>query len=172
MSDKFPADGSTDVGRLLEHERVQRHLCDVPAADVRRAHHFLRTGGDDAKKRSEESPAEQLAHAYYDSLFKEYCLADMSRIPRHRTADEDPDVFMQLGLRWRTEAEVRSGKGERVCGNVSCSRARNLTSYEVEFAYEEGGKSRVALVKLRLCRHCAKRAGWAEKKSATHKKHK
>ena len=73
-------------------------------------------------------------------------------------------------MRWRTAEEVKSGKGVKICGNVDCWRDKHLTSYEVEFGYEEAGKMKKALVKLRLCRHCAKRVGWNEKKKKKSRK--
>ena len=43
---------------------------------------------------------QQMAKRYYDKLFKEYCLADLSRYREGLVA-----------LRWRTEKEVLEGKG-------------------------------------------------------------
>ena len=55
---------------------------------------------------------------YHEKLFKEYALADMSR---HREG--------QVGLRWRTEAEVFDGKGQFVCGNKRCTESDGLASF-------------------------------------------
>ena len=52
----------------------------------------------------------RLAKAYYDKLFKEYTISDLSRYKENMVA-----------LRWRTEKEVVSGKGQFVCGSKHCS---------------------------------------------------
>mmetsp|Transcript_22470 Transcript_22470/g.27453 ORF Transcript_22470/g.27453 Transcript_22470/m.27453 type:complete len:278 (+) Transcript_22470:61-894(+) len=53
---------------------------------------------------------ERMAHKYHQCLFREYALADLSRCPSGGS----------VGLRWRTEKEVRSGKGQFTCGNKHC----------------------------------------------------
>jgi protein FRA10AC1 len=58
-------------------------------------------------------------------------------------------------MRWRTEREVVSGKGQFTCGNVRCEEQHSLTTYEVHFAYVEQGEHKSALVKVRLCLPCA-----------------
>ncbi|VDD80636.1 unnamed protein product [Mesocestoides corti] len=87
---------------------------------------------------------ERLAKRYWDRLFKEYCIADLSRYKHNK-----------LGLRWRSEREVVSGKGQFVCGAVDCKEVNFLRSWEVNFAYTEKGDRRNALVKLRLCPSCS-----------------
>lgn len=62
-----------------------------------------------------------------------------------------------MGLRWRTQAEVVSGKGQFVCGAKHCAAAQGLASFEVHFAYEECGEHKSALVKLRVCPECARK---------------
>ncbi|XP_050121353.1 uncharacterized protein LOC126598995 isoform X2 [Malus sylvestris] len=37
----------------------------------------------------------------------------------------------QIGLRWRPEKEVTSGKGQTLCGNKHCDVKDGLASYEV-----------------------------------------
>ena len=54
----------------------------------------------------------------------------------------------KLGLRWRTEAEVVSGKGQFSCGARGCSEARGLATFEVPFGYTEAGARKEALVKV------------------------
>eukprot|EP01117_Protostelium_nocturnum_P006242 TRINITY_DN2253_c0_g1_i5.p1 TRINITY_DN2253_c0_g1~~TRINITY_DN2253_c0_g1_i5.p1 ORF type:complete len:111 (+),score=30.81 TRINITY_DN2253_c0_g1_i5:88-420(+) len=80
---------------------------------------------------------------YYDKLFKEFCLADLSRFREGK-----------VGLRWRTKAEVLSGKGQLICGNKICSSEDSLESLEVNFAYKEDGERKNALVKVVLCPLC------------------
>uniref|UniRef100_A0A0X3P7I3 Protein FRA10AC1 homolog n=1 Tax=Schistocephalus solidus TaxID=70667 RepID=A0A0X3P7I3_SCHSO len=88
---------------------------------------------------------ERLAKRYWDRLFKEYCMADLSRYKENK-----------LGLRWRSEKEVVSGKGQFVCGALNCHENAFLRSWEVNFAYRErDGTRRNALVKLRLCPACS-----------------
>ncbi|KAI8903830.1 folate-sensitive fragile site protein Fra10Ac1 [Gorgonomyces haynaldii] len=106
---------------------------------VKEHHQFLR----------KEEPVEweeRLAHQYEERLFKEYCLADMKKYKSK-----------QIAMRWRTESEVRSGKGQSVCGNVKCNRTEELKSWEVNFKYVEAGQQKEALVKLRLCPKCTKK---------------
>jgi protein FRA10AC1 len=57
-----------------------------------------------------------MAVKYYNKLFKEYCIADMSR---YKTA--------QIGLRWRTQKEVFSGDGQFLCGNQACKVPNTLS---------------------------------------------
>lgn len=87
-----------------------------------------------------------MVKAYHDQLFKEYCLADLSRI-------EEPNA--PIGLRWRTESEVVNGRGQFSCGSLACQEQRDLRSWELPFGYSESGIKKVALVKLRLCRTCS-----------------
>eukprot|EP00048_Salpingoeca_helianthica_P009788 m.140315 g.140315 ORF g.140315 m.140315 type:complete len:316 (-) comp14946_c0_seq11:1817-2764(-) len=100
-----------------------------------------------------EQPAtweQRLAKKYYDKLFKEYTLVDLSRYREGLVA-----------LRWRTEEEVLAAKGQFVCGNLACSARDDLTSWEVDFNYVEQGKARSALVKVRLCPDCSRRLNHA-----------
>lgn len=46
---------------------------------------------------------------YHNYLYKDYVLANMTRVQQR-----------QLGLRWRTIEEVRSGQGADTCGNLHC----------------------------------------------------
>ena len=57
----------------------------------------------------------------------------------------------KIGLRWRVQAELVSGKGQFICGAKRCDETRGLSSFEVNFAYDEAGESKQALVKLRVC---------------------
>lgn len=90
----------------------------------------------------------RLVRKYHDQLYKECCLADLSRVTQPGN---------QIGLRWRTEKEVIEGKGQFICGSLSCNaeEEEELVSWEVPFRYQEQGESKVALVKLRLCKACS-----------------
>ena len=65
----------------------------------------------------------RMARSYYNKLFKEYAICDLSR---YREADI-------IGLRWRTEKELICGKGQFSCGEKRCSMVDELHSYEVPF---------------------------------------
>ncbi|KAM6106046.1 protein FRA10AC1 homolog isoform 2-T2 [Pterocles gutturalis] len=90
------------------------------------------------------SGEKRLAKKYYDKLFKEYCIGDLSRYKENK-----------FGFRWRHEKEVISGKGQFSCGNKHCDEKEGLKSWEVNFGYVEHGEKRNALVKLRLCPECS-----------------
>ncbi|XP_010893929.1 protein FRA10AC1 isoform X2 [Esox lucius] len=107
---------------------------------VRENHRFLWRDEDEEQMTWEK----ELAKKYYDKLFKEYCIADLSRYKENK-----------FGFRWRIEKEVVSGKGQFVCGNKRCEVEEGLKSWEVNFAYVEQGEKRNALVKLRLCPECS-----------------
>mmetsp|Transcript_1374 Transcript_1374/g.2220 ORF Transcript_1374/g.2220 Transcript_1374/m.2220 type:complete len:320 (+) Transcript_1374:610-1569(+) len=55
---------------------------------------------------------ERMARTYEQQLYREYVLADLTRVHLHRSGP--------VGLRWRTKAEVLQGKGELSCGNKHC----------------------------------------------------
>ena len=107
---------------------------------LRGAHRFLRSPEDEA----DTSWESRLAKRYYDRLYKEYAVADLSQYAAKR-----------VGLRWRTEREVVAGKGQFSCGAKGCDAADGLATFEVPFAYAEAGEDKQALVKLRVCGPCA-----------------
>lgn len=88
-----------------------------------------------------------MVRAYHDKLYKEYALTDFRLT---RTSDA------QIALRWRTENEVISSKGQFICANIPCSEVLDLTSWQVDFRYREAGLEKAALVKLRLCPRCSR----------------
>lgn len=92
---------------------------------------------------------QRVAKKYYDKLFKEYCIVDLSRFEEN-----------QFGMRWRTEKEVVEGKGQFVCGAKRCPVRGGLASWEVLFAYREQGERHSALVKLRLCPECSRKLNY------------
>ncbi|XP_062927775.1 protein FRA10AC1 isoform X3 [Mobula hypostoma] len=69
---------------------------------IRDNHRFLWTEGDETDMNWEKA----LAKKYYDKLFKEYCIADLSQYKHNK-----------IGFRWRVDKEVISGKG--VCTECS-----------------------------------------------------
>ena len=105
-------------------------------------HRFVWRAGDSAAATWEQ----RMAKAYYDRLFHEYCIVDLSR---YKTG--------AVGMRWRTEGEVMAGTGQFTCAAVACDAREGLASWEVCFRYKEQGQDRRALVKARLCGKCSKR---------------
>lgn len=90
---------------------------------------------------------QRLAIRYYNRLFKEYALVDLTYYKINK-----------IGMRWRTEKEVIEGKGQFSCGNIHCTVSNNheLCSFEVPFRYSNlQGKPVSTLVKVRLCGACA-----------------
>ncbi|CAG9787784.1 unnamed protein product [Diatraea saccharalis] len=100
-----------------------------------------------------DSWEKQLAKKYYDKLFKEYCICDLTRYKENKVA-----------LRWRIEKEVVLGKGQFQCGNKHCNSDTELKSWEVNFAYVEDNQKKNALVKLRLCQKCSDKLNYRSKK--------
>ncbi|VEL30716.1 unnamed protein product [Protopolystoma xenopodis] len=126
------------------HKSRERNDTDI----IRKHHRFLWSDQDEPT-----SWAAKLAKRYWDKLFKEYCLIDLTRYKENK-----------FGMRWRLEREVVSGKGQFICGNVSCSENDNLRSWEVNFAYREFKEKRNALVKVRLCRECSDKLNYRYKR--------
>merc|ERR1719369_1419071 len=125
--------------------------------DVIRDHHrFL---WDDSKV--DESWEVQLAKRYYDKLFKEYCIIDLSRYKEN-----------QFGMRWRIEAEVVTGKGQFICASKKCQEKKKLRTWEVNFGYQEHGEKKNALVKCRLCFECSYKLNYHHKRKELTKKKK
>lgn len=84
-----------------------------------------------------ETWEERLAKKYYDKLFKEYCICDLSRYKENLIAN-----------RFRVEQEVVSGKGQFSCAEKRCKQEEGLRTWEVNFSYSEAGSKKNALVKL------------------------
>lgn len=129
-----------DLARLHGGELPAPPAATAPARTdldaLREGYRFLRTAADDAGGGWEA----RLARRYYDRLYREYAIADLSRIEQGA-----------LGLRWRTQRELVAGTGQFTCGAKGCNELRGLASFEVPFAYDEAGARQRALVKLRLC---------------------
>lgn len=122
-------------------------------------HQFLWDEDDQA-----DTWAKRLAKKYYDKLFKEYCICDLSRYKENKVA-----------MRWRTEQELVDGKGQFICGDKRCQEKDGLRSWEVNFSYIEHDVKKNALVKLRLCDDCSYKLNYHHKKKEVkkkkHKKH-
>jgi len=106
---------------------------------LREAHRFLRSDEDD-----DGSWESRLAMRYYNRLFKEYVICDLAGYKKGN-----------IGFRWRTQDEVRQGRGQFQCAHKRCTSKNGLQSFEVDFKYKETGDTKRALVKVRLCEDCA-----------------
>ena len=121
-------------------------VVETDADAMAREHRFVREDDDvDADGRGVEHGV-KLAKRYYAKLFKTYAICDLSRAPK-------------VGMRWRTEEEVRSGKGQFMCGERACDGVDALQSFECHFTYVEAGAKKSALVKVRVCGTCAVKLG-------------
>lgn len=67
-------------------------------------------------------------------------------------------------MRWRTKAEVESGKGQFVCGGKKCDESAKLRSWETDFSYVEENEKKNVLVKLRLCPGCSYKLNYHHKR--------
>jgi len=123
---------------------------------VRENHRFLWAASD-----APQNWEQQLAKKYYDKLFKEYCICDLSRYTSN-----------QIGMRWRVGKEVESGKGQFACGARGCDTAQGLRSWEMNFAYKERSEDKNALVKLRLCTDCSQKLNYCKKRKEAKRKKK
>lgn len=106
---------------------------------VRENHKFVHS-------ESEENATweQRVAKKYYDKLFKEYAICELKYYKEGKIA-----------LRWRTEKEVMSGKGQFICASTRCESTASLKSWEVNFGYIEDGEKKNELVKVRLCPDCS-----------------
>lgn len=146
---KFVSDYVLYYGGKVEEFRRSTSKDKTDLDVVRENHRFLWRDEDEEDMTWEK----ELAKKYYDKLFKEYCIADLSRYKENK-----------FGFRWRIENEVISGKGQFLCGNKRCESKEGLKSWEVNFAYVERGEKRNALVKLRLCPECSFKLNYHHKR--------
>lgn len=143
--------GGQKIVDSLSAQRASHAPGTTEAEILAENHRFLRDENDDEEL--ESNWGARVAKKYYDRLFKEYALSDLSRYKEGRIA-----------LRWRTQAEVISGKGQFECGNIACDEKEGLKSWEVNFGYLEAGEKKNALVKLRLCAECSVKLHWKKDK--------
>ena len=81
----------------------------------------LPTGDNDDRNNNQKYGSnwqERMVQNYHKCLYKEYVLADLSRVV---------DIG-KIGLRWRTEKEVADGRGFRCCGNLMCNQGSLSTN--------------------------------------------
>ena len=123
---------------------------------IKENHKFL---WDDDEEGEEMSWGQRIAKKYYEKLFKEYCITDLSRYKENKVA-----------MRWRIEKEVVAGKGQFTCGARKCEEKETLRTWEVNFGYVEQGEKKNALVKVRLCPDCSYKLNYHHKKKEVTKK--
>lgn len=73
-------------------------------------------------------------------------------------------------MRWRTEQEVKDGRGQFSCGCRRCNQTKNLKTWEVDFTYFENEEKKNALVKVRLCPECSQKLNYFHKRKEIVKK--
>lgn len=112
--------------------------------ELSNAHKFVRDDEFDEKNKGDWRV--RMARRYYDKLYKEYVIVDLSRYKEQ-----------MFGLRWRTEDEVLSGKGQTICGAKQCNGTTGLRSYEMPFRYLEDNNWKCELVKVRVCPICGEK---------------
>jgi protein FRA10AC1 len=145
MSDRRPAD---DRSLAKRPPRVENVVSEADRAILKSEYTFVQESSEEKSSSTATSSSwkERMVQRYHSGLYKEYALADLSRMP-------------QIGLRWRVKQEVLDGRGELSCGNLHCpdrsARCDRLVTMEVPFAYKEKGVAKKELVKLRLCPICA-----------------
>ena len=106
-------------------------------------HEFIRDDESD-EIRISSSWGVRLARNYYNKLYKEFAIIDLSD-------------RKNIGMRWRIESEGICGKGQHMCGEKCCVSSEGLAIYEVPFAYAENAKEKLELVKVTLCKGCLKK---------------
>jgi protein FRA10AC1 len=85
------------------------------------------TANDNHRKKYGSTWQERMVKNYHQGLYKEYVLADLSRVVE----------IGKIGLRWRTEVEVSNGRGFRSCGNLTCQSVSSTTMTNI--STEVGG---------------------------------
>lgn len=138
---KRQLDPKNKTGPITDNDAIARNYNFIMDSDASKAQKWGRCG---AVRFSWE---QRLAIRYYNRLYKEYALVDLTYYEINK-----------IGMRWRTEREVIDGKGQFSCGNLHCdnTNTHELCSYEVPFRYKDlEGKVVSTLVKVRLCGPCA-----------------
>lgn len=129
MKRKLEAITVNNTQQNNEHELLRKH------------HRFLRSEREEDEARNNWE--KRIATRYEAELYKEYAVVNLSRY-KHK----------QVALRWRTEKEVLTGKGQQNCASLDCAKLEDLETLEVCFGYTEAGIKKKALVKIRICARC------------------
>ena len=99
-------------------------------------HQFIRNDAYDEAHRHDWRV--RMARKYYDKLYKEYAIIDLSRYKEGA-----------IGMRFRTETELIDGIGQYSCAaKKQCNSTVDLHNYEVPFQYRENGEEKMELVKV------------------------
>ncbi|KAJ1696680.1 hypothetical protein LUZ63_005192 [Rhynchospora breviuscula] len=141
----------SDYVQFYGHDKSEKSAVSIKTDQdaLREGYRFILSEDDDLGS----AWVKKLVKRYHDKLYKEYCIADMSAYKSGK-----------IGLRWRIEKEVISGKGQFICGNKKCDAKDDLGSYEVNFSYVEAGEHKQALVKLVACPRCAEKLAYKRQK--------
>ena len=102
--------------RKTKRHRIH-HAAPSDYAQLRQHFQFVlpdTNDGDNGQKYGSTWQQRMVQH-YHSHLYKEYVLADLSRVRSGKGGRGGP-----VGLRWRTAQEVKDGKGFRSCGNLAC----------------------------------------------------
>ncbi|KAJ1276579.1 hypothetical protein BS78_05G225200 [Paspalum vaginatum] len=126
---------------------------------LREGYRFILSEEDDMDSTWEK----RLVKRYYDKLFKEYCIADMTQYKRGKFGQLF--YFMiQINVNSSAMTRICSFAGQFICGNRHCDEKHGLGSYEVNFSYVEAGEQKQALVKLVACKRCAEKLAYKRQK--------
>ena len=154
-----------DVSYAIVYQRAptHSHVISMHIKVLKEDFEFIRREevGEGKECTEDEKWRKRLSKRYYEMLFKEFAIADLSRYKDKK-----------IGLRWRTEREVVCGKGHFICGSTRCDESVALESFEVNFGYIEKGTKKNALVKVRLCPDCAYKLAYTNKKDGKKRKKK
>lgn len=91
-------------------------------AQLRKHFQFVLPDNNDASTSEQKYGTtwqQRMVQHYHSHLYKEYVLADLSRVLTGSNGRGGP-----VGLRWRTAVEVKEGKGFQTCGNLACRHAK------------------------------------------------
>jgi hypothetical protein len=111
---------SSDGDRLPKKRKVSSIISPADYAELEQHHRFL-----PSQPTASSTWQERMVHRYHEHLYKDYVLADLTRAS-HK----------QIGLRWRTQTEVKGGKGSESCGNKHCPSHQQETAIDGEFERE------------------------------------
>ena len=123
-------------------KKVKDNLLSSDLSALKEAHRLVRDDAFDEQHCDDWKV--RMARRYYNKLYKEYAIIDLSRYKDGK-----------YGLRWRTEAEVVSKKGQSVCGSKDCDLSDSLCTFELPFKYTEDSVVKRELVKICLCTTCS-----------------
>lgn len=130
-----------------QKSKARKHSDNILPTDLealKQTHQFVRD--DEADEQHCDDWKVRMARRYYNKLYKEYVVIDLSRYTEGK-----------YGLRWRTEQEVIQKKGQHICASKHCELKDKLSTYEVLFKYSEDGHTKRELVKVCLCEACSEK---------------